>query len=42
MSTLTDQRELLNALLDAGLLIDQGVPGIYGHGADFERVRSGL
>jgi seryl-tRNA synthetase len=42
MSAITDQQELLNALLDAGLLIDQGVPGLYGHGGDFERVRSGL
>ncbi len=42
MSVSTDKQELLAALLDAGLLIDQGVPGLYGHGADFERVRGGL
>jgi seryl-tRNA synthetase len=30
------QRELLARLLDARLLIDTGVPGVYGRGADFE------
>jgi seryl-tRNA synthetase len=39
----TVQRDaLLASLIEGGLLIDQGVPGLYGHGADFERVRSGL
>jgi seryl-tRNA synthetase len=42
MSVTSDKQELLAALIEAGLLIDQGVPGLYGHGADFERVRSGL
>jgi seryl-tRNA synthetase len=36
------QAELRNALIDAGLLIDTGVPGLYGHGGDFERIRSAL
>ena len=42
MPRTTDRQELLAALLDAGLLIDSGVPGLHGHGADFERVRTGL
>jgi seryl-tRNA synthetase len=34
-----DQAELLEALVDAGLLIPSGVPGVYGRGSDFEDVR---
>jgi len=34
-----DQAAFLADLLDAGLLIDSGVPGVYGRGAGFERVR---
>jgi seryl-tRNA synthetase len=34
-----EQTEFLEALLDARLLIDSGVPGVYGRGEDFERVR---
>jgi seryl-tRNA synthetase len=37
-----DQAEFLDELLTAGLLIDSGVPGIYGHGAAFEEVRNRL
>jgi len=37
-----EQRELLESLLDAGLLIRTGVPGVYGHGARFEEVRARL
>jgi seryl-tRNA synthetase len=37
-----DQAELLEQLLDSGLLIECGVPGIYGHGPVFEEVRSAL
>ena len=37
-----EQRRLLEALLDAGLLIGTGVPGVYGHGAKFEDVRARL
>ncbi len=37
-----DQARLLRELLDAGLLISSGVPGVYGHGEAFERVREGL
>jgi seryl-tRNA synthetase len=37
-----DQAEFLAELLAAGLLIDSGVPGIYGHGAAFEEVRNRL
>lgn len=37
-----DQVALLEALLAAGLLIDSGVPGVYGHGEVFEAVRDGL
>jgi seryl-tRNA synthetase len=33
-----DQAELLRDLFDAGLLIDTGVPGVYGHDDAFERV----
>jgi len=35
-----DQERFLRELLDAGLLIDGGTPGVYGHGAAFERVRA--
>ncbi len=38
----TDQAELLRDLLDAGLLIASGEPGVYGHGEAFERVREHL
>jgi seryl-tRNA synthetase len=37
-----DQAELLAALLERGLLLASGVPGIYGHSAVFEDVRSRL
>ncbi len=37
-----DQAELLAQLLDGGLLIESGVPGIYGHTAAFEDVRAAL
>ncbi len=37
-----DQAELLQELLAAGLLIDGGVPGVYGHGETFERLRERL
>ncbi|MGE5407757.1 MAG: amino acid--[acyl-carrier-protein] ligase [Syntrophothermus sp.] len=33
-----DQEEFLDELLAAGLLIDSGVPGVYGRGEVFERV----
>jgi seryl-tRNA synthetase len=36
------EREYLNALLDKGLLLDTGVPGVFGRGHDFERVVSAL
>jgi seryl-tRNA synthetase len=35
-----EQSSFLAELLDAGLLIDCGVPGVYGRGPDFELVRS--
>jgi seryl-tRNA synthetase len=34
-----DQQQFLQELLDAGLLIESGAPGVYGHGEAFERVR---
>ena len=34
-----DQAALLSELIDRRLLIDTGVPGVYGRGADFESVR---
>jgi hypothetical protein len=34
-----DQAELLEALVEAGLLVPSGVPGVYGRGSDFEDVR---
>lgn len=37
-----DQLELLRNLVDHGLLIDTGVPGVYGHGSEFEAVRARL
>lgn len=33
-----DQAQFLNALFERGLLIDSGVPGVYGRGARFEEV----
>lgn len=38
----SDQEELLAELLAAGHLIDCGVPGVYGHGEAFERLREGV
>lgn len=37
-----DQLQLLDQLLDAGLLVASGVPGVYGHSAVFEDVRARL
>ncbi len=37
-----EQAEFLADLLAAGLLIDSGVPGVYGRSEDFERVRGGF
>jgi seryl-tRNA synthetase len=37
-----EQAEFLAALLDAGLLIESGVPGLYGRGPGFEAVRWGV
>ena len=37
-----EQEELLRELIAAGLLIDSGVPGVYGHGETFEAVRDAL
>ena len=34
-----EQTEFLRELTDAGLLVDSGIPGLYGRGAEFERVR---
>jgi seryl-tRNA synthetase len=34
-----EQAEFLVELLDRGLLVDSGVPGVYGRSEDFERVR---
>ena len=36
-----DQEQFLRELMGAGLLIDCGVPGVYGRGDRFERVRLG-
>lgn len=36
----SEQARFLAELLAAGLLIDSGVPGVYGRGAQFERVRT--
>lgn len=38
----SDQTAFLAELLSAGLLIDSGVPGVYGRGAQFERIRTGF
>jgi seryl-tRNA synthetase len=35
-----DQAQLLEALVAAGLLIESGVPGVYGRGAGFEAIRT--
>ncbi|MDQ6606216.1 MAG: amino acid--[acyl-carrier-protein] ligase [Actinomycetota bacterium] len=37
-----EQAEFLRELFGAGLLIDTGVPGVYGHGAVFEQVRTAV
>ena len=37
-----DQTAFLDALIERGLLIPSGVPGVYGRGAAFERVRTGV
>jgi seryl-tRNA synthetase len=37
---MTDRAPFLRELLDAGLLIESGVRGVYGHGAGFEDVRA--
>lgn len=37
-----DQAEFLEALIEAGLLLPSGVPGVYGHGPAFEQVRGRL
>ena len=37
-----DQAAFLGELMAAGLLIDSGVPGVYGRGDGFERVRLGF
>ena len=37
-----DARVLLTELIERGLLIESGVPGVYGHGATFEDVRTRL
>jgi seryl-tRNA synthetase len=38
----TDQADFLAALIAHGLLLESGVPGVYGHGAAFEEVRRRL
>jgi seryl-tRNA synthetase len=37
-----EQDEFLAQLVEAGLLVPSGVPGVYGRGAEFERVRMGV
>ena len=37
-----DQAEFMRELVAGGLLIESGVPGVYGRGAIFERVRTGF
>ncbi len=37
-----DARVLLTELIERGLLIESGVPGVYGHGATFEDIRTRL
>ena len=41
-SASAEQAQFLQDLLAEGLLIESGVPGIYGHGPRFEEARSGL
>ncbi len=41
-SAAAEQASLLAELIERGLLLDSGVPGIYGHGASFEDVRARL
>jgi seryl-tRNA synthetase len=36
--TVPEQTAFLQELLDAGLLIDSGTPGVYGHGPAFEQI----
>lgn len=38
-AAMTDQATLLSDLLEQRLLVETGVPGVYGHGATFEDVR---
>lgn len=38
-STSTEQTSLLAELIERGLLMESGVPGVYGHGPAFEAVR---
>jgi seryl-tRNA synthetase len=35
-----EQERFLRELIEAGLLIESGTPGVYGHGEVFERIRS--
>ncbi|MEZ5079007.1 MAG: amino acid--[acyl-carrier-protein] ligase [Solirubrobacterales bacterium] len=37
-----EQDEFLRELVEAGLLVESGVPGVYGRGTAFERVRAGF
>ena len=37
-----EQDAFLRELVDAGLLVASGVPGVFGRGAEFERVRAGF
>jgi len=37
-----DQTAFLHELIEHGLLVPSGVPGVYGRGRDFERVRTGF
>ena len=37
-----DQAAFLRDLLESGLLIETGAPGVYGRGAEFERIRVGF
>jgi seryl-tRNA synthetase len=34
-----EQRQFLSELVERGVILESGVPGIYGHGAEFEDVR---
>lgn len=34
-----EQQQFLQELIEAGLLIESGTPGVYGHGTVFERIR---